>query len=222
MRYRRRIRYRSRRSLSHRRKRLRRIRYRRVPRRSKSGNLFMKITIADNFATVPGQNTIYPLQFTPANFQEWANLKDNFESSKFYKLRVRVLPVQNISDNANTDLVPPYCMLPWHMPVPLNASNDFNRFMSVDKAKIFRGTSVGKMTFNLNTIMSIKTDTGVASTTVSWRPRIEHCLTNAGDTAIYSGIIVFQGLGSITQQSHYTIVQDIYVRMINQRTILCS
>lgn len=165
----------------------------------------------------------YNLQFRPGDFAEWKALSPNFEAFRFTRLRVRVLPQQNISNNS-TSLIGDYCLLPWHEEIDSKAS--FQDYLSVDKAKLYRGTACGRMTFVPNVLQPSAYQTAgnnwVASTP-KFKARIETSSTEfTGDIWHYTGLMAMQALtdAPANSKAHYNVIMDAYCTFYNQKTVL--
>ncbi|AXH74139.1 MAG: putative capsid protein [Circoviridae sp.] len=160
------------------------------------------------------------LDLRPVDFNEFSKLASNFEAFRFSRCRVRVLPQQNVSNNS-TSLMPAYCLVPWHRPLPADSS--FNDFMSIDRAKIYRGNQVGRMSFVPSTIVSVGTSAGGTLTMeTKWKPRMEIINEGTAYTVIfYTGAIGFQGIPDAPEGSkaHYNIVIDMWGSFYNQKTL---
>ncbi|WBG01403.1 coat protein [army ant associated cyclovirus 3 P1A-reste_4] len=196
-----------------RRRRVFRPRYRRGVA---SGTFRVKLTHVSTFTAKNDAVTHTWMSFEPKDFDEFSNLAPNFEAYKFTKCRVRVIPMQNVSNNS-TSQVPMYCILPWHTLAP--QSNTFEKFMSVDKAKIFKQTQTGSMVFNVNTLSAVAYADGQASLKTEWMPRIE-IDANAYMVRHFAGLIAFQGDPSMADRStKFTIVQDVWCTFYNQKTL---
>ncbi|ARO38305.1 capsid [Circovirus sp.] len=160
------------------------------------------------------------LDIRPIDFDEFGNLAPNFEAYRFTRCRVRILPQQNVSNNS-TSLVPSYCLFPWHRPMP--EATTFNAYLSIDRAKIFRATGVGKMTFVPSVLNSLATADGKGYTLeTKFKPRIE--LVNndsAYNVVFYTGGLGFQGIpdGEKGAKAHYNIVIDMWCTFYNQKTL---
>lgn len=187
--------------------------------RSGKGNFRFKFTKVISITQDLAQTQIHDLSFEPSDFAEFFNLAANFEAYKFTRLRVRVLPQQSISNNS-TSLVGDYCLIPWHRGVPSNFK--FDDFVSVDKAKIFRGTRCGSMSFVPSTLNDVQYDaTKTVQSNVVYRPRIEITTANSLEITHYTGLMGMQALTDAPQgaKAHYNIVYDVWCTLINQQTL---
>lgn len=205
-----------------RKRRIFRRRYKRVSRRFNSGSMWCKFTKVATVEVPNDTTSVWEGSFVPDDFPEYTQLAPNFEAIQFYKQRIRVMPLQNVSNNSTSQL-PAYTMLPWHKPGPLQ--KNFNTYLSVDKAKMFKQTQSGRQTYVcavLQTSLS-KVDSGGNETasnfvTLKWRPRIERgWAAQSKFPRIYTGIIAFQGEQTMTgRKSAFNIVMDVWVKCINQ------
>lgn len=198
-------------------RRRRRIFRRKRSRRVASGNLWVKLTKVTTIAVPTTQTSVWSAQVKPTDFPEFVNLAPNFEAFKFTKMRLRVMPMQNVSNNSSS-LVPGYCILPWHQENP--ETKHFNDYMSIDKAKYYRQTQAGHMTFVINTLTAVRHAGVTALVQTKWKPRIE---LNSEAYAIdfYSGLIAFQGNAEIKPESksYFNIITDVWCLLINQKTL---
>lgn len=199
--------------------RRRRRGYRRAPRTGR-GLFRVKLTRFVSITQNVAKTTQMGLDVRPVDFEEFGKLAQNFEAFKFTRCRVRVLPQQNVANNS-TSLLPAYCIFPWHRPLP--ADSTFNDFMSIDRAKIFRGTGCGKMMFVPSIIASVGTSAGGTLTMeTKWKPRLE--LVNDGTAytcVFYTGALGFQGIPDAPADSkaHYNIIIDMWCTFYNQKTL---
>ncbi|AGJ74755.1 capsid protein [Dragonfly associated cyclovirus 6] len=199
-----------------------RVRRRRVLRRPRAGrgNYRFKFTVLSSITQGLDKTGIYNVSFKPKDFNEFVNLAANFEAYRFTRQRVRVLPQQNVSNNSSS-LIGDYVIFPWHRPSPSNYT--FNDFLSVDKAKVFRGTGCGSMTFVPAVLVSTAA-TGVGGANyvkTTYKSRIEIITKDSIDVDHYTGVIGFQALSDAPEGSkaHYNVVTDVWCTMYNQKTI---
>nr|ATQ39403.1 capsid protein [Cyclovirus sp.] len=195
---------------------------RRRRRRPRSGNLFCKLTKVSSYTVDSSTNNIWDGSFKLSDFPEHVALEKNFESVKLYKVRVTVLPMQNVSNNT-TSVVTGYVMCPWHYPIDL--PKQFNDYLSSDKAKLYRQTQVGRQTYVPNIMLCNDISSASAPPqratvdTMMWRPTLR--TTHFGDSntvpRIYAGIIAFQGDPSVgATKSHFNVKMDVWVQYKNQ------
>ncbi len=180
--------------------------------------LYVKLTRTIQVAIGPNIEFNQPLHVTLNDFAEHINLAPNFERVKVLRQVVRVFPQQNVS-NTSTSRVGNYCMFPYHKPPPGTTIN-FPTALSIDKAKIFRCTQKGRMSY----VPAARLDADAAPTNQSirtdWRPEFE-IGTTATLPMLYTGMIVFENIGvALGTSAFYTIVQDLYVRYKNQRSFI--
>lgn len=201
-----------------RRRRLRKPVRRRVLHRRRQPVLWVKLTRTIQVTQAPNVELNVPLHCQLNDFSEHINLGANFERVKVYKQVIRVLPQQNVS-NTSTSRVGNYCILPYHKPVP-SPFVSLPTALSVDKAKIFRGTQKGRMSFVPATRLDADSSTGNQTIRTDWRPEFE-IGTTATLPILYTGMLVFENLGiALGPTSYYTIVMDLYVRYKNQRSFI--
>lgn len=195
--------------------------YRRRLRRKKTPTLYVKLTRTVQITVPSATEYNYALHVTLNDFAEHINLAASFERVKVLRQTVRVYPQQNVS-NTSTSRVGNYCLLPYHKPAPTTAIN-FPTALSIDKAKIYRGTAKGRMSFVPAARVDVDATGTPASQTVqtSWRPEFE---ISAGPTLpiLYTGMLVVENIGITVPPvvSYYTLVQDLYVRYKNQRSFI--
>ncbi|ADU77014.1 Cap protein [Cyclovirus NGchicken15/NGA/2009] len=210
--YRRRIR----RPLRKYRRRFRRIR---KGRYSKPGNLYAKFTRIHTIVVQNELNTTWDCSFQLGQFSEWTRIGSNFEMTKVNKVVVKVIPMQNVSNNS-TSSVPSYCIYPWHYGVPI--PKDFGTLLSVDKAKIRPQTVPLTMSFVPNTISPAQNTSSNEFTApvINWKPTVQWTTTAQDQPLIRCGALGFQGDPSATGRStRFNIVTNVYVEMRNQSII---
>ncbi|ARO38303.1 capsid [Circovirus sp.] len=183
------------------------------------GNFRFKFTRVVSITQNLALSQIHDLSFEPSDFEEFFNLAANFEAYKFTRLRVRVLPQQNVSNNSSS-LIGDYCLIPWHRGVPTKSK--FDDYVSVDKAKIFRGTKCGSMSFVPSTLNDVQYSTNkTIQSNVVYRPRIEITTADSMEITHYTGLMAMQALTDAPTDSkaHYNIVYDAWCTFINQTTL---
>lgn len=186
--------------------------------RSRQSVLYVKLTRTVQINVTPGLESNYPMHVTLDDFAEHINLAANFERVKALRQVVRVFPHQNVSNNS-TSRVGNYCLVPYHKPAPTPAIN-FPTALSVDKAKIFRDTQKGRMSFVPAARLSADATPTNLSIKTEWRPEFE---IGTGPTLphLYTGFLVVENLGAaVTTGTHYTVVQDLYVKYSVQRSFV--
>ncbi|BAS01236.1 capsid protein [Cyclovirus TsCyV-1_JP-NUBS-2014] len=198
-------------------RRRRRPTYRR--KKAGRGSFRFKFTRLISITQDLAKTSLHDLSFQPNDFAEFTNLAANFEAYRFTKLRIRVLPQQNVSNNSSS-LIGDYALLPWHRGVPTNFK--FDDFISVDKAKIYRGTTCSSMTFVPSTLdQTLYQDKVGNFCKVAYRPRIE--ITDAQSLGIqhYTGLMAMQALTDAPDnaKAHYNLIYDVWCTMINQQTL---
>lgn len=211
----------------YRRKPVRRVRRsRRVVRRRRrpSSNLFCKLTKISIYSTDNSKNEYLQLGFKPDDFPEYVSLAKNFQYVKFLKMRVTILPLQNVA-NSSTSIMTSYVMTPWHMDNAL--PTDFNAYLSLDRAKVYRGTQVGYQTYVPSTFLYSSSTANQASgpNVIDWRPTIRTVKAEASGSNfylpyIYGGVAAFQGSPDIINKSAaYNVKYDVYCKFISQTTM---
>ncbi|UME38931.1 putative capsid protein [Italian wall lizard associated cyclovirus 1] len=211
-----------------RRRRLRRRRrplIRRRVRKFGKGNLFCKFTQVKSYEIPVNTTSDVSISFVPTEFPEYVSLANNFEYIQFLKVRVRVLPMQSVS-NYSTSAVPAYAMLPWHRPQPPGSTITFNQFCSVDKAKIYRQTQVGRQTYIPNTLIYAVRDnqavTDAEAHQIIWKPKIERAIDSSKLPTIYAGLLAFQTYtqAPVGATTKFNVVLDAYVKCGNQNILI--
>lgn len=164
---------------------------------------------------------IWSSAFAPQDIPEFVELAPNFEKYRFRKCAIRVMPSQNVMNNT-TSRMSVYCMFPWKRPLP-STSNSFTSFLSMDKAKVFRDTQVGRGIYNVNALQGLKYDgSGSAlSEKVTWAPLIEIKNGQAATLNHYAACVAWKEVADAPQDAtaYYDIVIDYYVDLINQDII---
>lgn len=186
---------------------------RKIPTRP--GDFRCKLTKIQTFGVNYKEPTVWSCSVKPTDFDEWSNISANFEAYRFSKMRVRVYPLQSVSSTGNP--VPMYCMFPWHQNIP--PAKGYSAYLSIDKAKQFRGTQIGHQIYNMNIKLPNSTTAGNMNTAL-FNQRIEISST-AGKETHYSGCIGFQGFEAAGEKDmvYYNIVQDVYCMFYTQKSI---
>lgn len=191
------------------------------------GNIRFKFTKVITVRIARDNQTVYPMSVSPNEFPEFLNLAPNFEAYKLSKLRVRIRPKFNIGAMNATTMFPGYVMLPWHSESPNSASNDITTYMSVDKAKYYRGYQSGQQTYNLASLTAATyagTDNPVVNTSLRWSPRLEITRdTNSTKVIHYGGLVVWEGMLNKDETPilfEVDIIQDVWGIFYNQKTLL--
>ncbi|AXL65890.1 putative capsid protein [Fly associated circular virus 1] len=219
MRYRRPVAFRRRRRAVYRRRpvfkrlafRRRKSQWRRTP------SLYCKLTRTIQYSHVSSATAIQSMQVRPNDFAEYQNQAANWERVKIYRLRVRVFPQQNVANNT-TSRCPNYAFVPYHRPVDTLTAT-FPTCLSIDRAKVYRGTQFGQMNFVPLARMGVQTaGTGAVVKLIheDWKPTLQ-IGTDATDVNLYTGFIAYEGIDGLTGSTYYTVVQDLYVKFIQQR-----
>lgn len=164
---------------------------------------------------------IWSSQFSPQDIPEFVELAPNFESYRFRKVAVRVVPSQNVMNNT-TSRMSIYCMFPWKRPIPAS-SNSFTSFLSVDRAKVFRDTQLGRGIYNVCALQGLKYDgpSPGLSEKVAWSPRIEIKNGQAATLNHYAACVAWKEVADAPADAtaYYDIVIDYYCDMYNQDII---
>lgn len=192
-----------------------RRRYRRTRRPTPA--ITLKLTRTVQVTVPPATEYNYSFAVSLNDFAEHINMAPNFERVKVLRQDIRVFPQQNVS-NTSTSRVGSYCLLPYHRPAPTSAIN-FPTALSIDKAKIFRSTAKGRMSFVPATrIVTDSTGGTNQASRTDWRPEFE--ITTAQSLNIlYTGMMVVENLNvALGTSQYYTIVMDMWVRYKNQRS----
>lgn len=207
----------------------RRFRRRRIVRRRNfrfrrqrpgRGAFRVKLTKVVSLSHAMPTTEIWSTSVRAKDFPEFLNLAPNFESYRFKKMRVRVIPQQSVANNS-TSRVGLYCMFPWHQPQP-SPDNNFNSFLSVDRCKIYNSVERGHQNYNMNVLQHMSfDDNNKPSERVLWAPRIEIRSDAAYETRHFSGCIAFNGVASAGEdwKTFYDIVTDVWCDFYNQDTI---
>lgn len=181
--------------------------------------MYCKLTRTVQAVVPPNTEYNLALHVTLNDFAEHINLAPNFERVKVLRQTVRVFPQQNVS-NTSTSRVGNYCLLPYHKPTPVTPIN-FPTALSIDKAKIYRCTKVGRMSF----VPATRLDADAAPTNqtirTDWRPEFE-IGTTATLPILYTGMFCVENIGVAVggSNAYFTLVQDLYVRYKNQRSFI--
>lgn len=180
--------------------------------------LYCKLTRTVQLNAVPNAENNFALHVTLNDFAEHINLAANFERVKVLRQVVRVYPQQNVSNNS-TSRTGSYCLLPYHKPAPTTPVN-FPTALSIDKAKIFRNTQKGRMSFVPAARLVVDASPANQAIRTDWKPEFE-ISTGATLPNLYTGMLVVENLGALVLTgTFYTVVQDLYVRYRNQRSFV--
>ncbi|WBG01485.1 coat protein [army ant associated cyclovirus 8 P1A-reste_2] len=198
-------------------RRRRGFRRRRLFRRRKTpGVVYTKITVVHTIDVPRNSPYMSPGEFNVSDLLELEKYREIFERVQFTKVRVRVIPEFNISDT-HEERSPLYCIFPWHSPAVL--SDTFNKYLTNDKAKVYRQTQKGTMTFIPNTIVYSMAAGGNTASTIRWKPVIER-LDGSGKTTIFTGCVAFQGHADMSEAkpASFNLIWDFYVKLSNLNT----
>ena len=207
-------------------RRVRRRRYHRRRYRRRTGNLLVKLSKVASYTVDQTKNNVWDASFRMSDFPEHESLARNFESLKLLKVRVTVIPLQNVANNS-TSVMHQYVMCPWHYPIAAPAT--FNAYLSSDKAKLFRGTQIGSQSYVpsmmlVNQLNSKQQPNVQVQDTIVWRPTIRTITTSEPaniSPLIWTGIIAWQGDPSTgAQKAHFNIKMDVWVKYNNQTNML--
>ncbi len=201
----------------YRRRRFKPVRRRVYRKRRPTPALYIKLTRTVQIAVAPNTEFNYSFQVSLNDFAEHINMAPNFERVKVLRQDIRVYPQQNVS-NTSTSRVGNYCLFPYHRPAPTTAIN-FPTALSIDKAKVFRGTQKGRQSYVPATrVVTDSTGGTNQASRTDWKPEFE--ITNAQSLNImYTGMMVVENLGVPLggATAYYTVVMDMWVRYKNQR-----
>ncbi|ADD62454.1 capsid protein [Cyclovirus PK5034] len=194
--------------------------YRRRHRRSAKGKLLAKFTKVTLLTVEHKSTSVWPVSFKCNDFKEFERLKTSFEYIKFYKVVATVYPLQNVSNNS-TSMCPCYAMAPWHTSIAM--PKDFEAYMSLDRAKMYRQTQVGRQVYVPST--QLVTDWKSNETSygqVQWRPELKCNLIGTQEHPnIQCGAVAFQGnLGATDTKSYFSIKLDVYCKLKGQNTMI--
>lgn len=184
-------------------------------RRIARGTVHFKFTKVSEVQVPNSVTSTWGGSFRPGDFEEYKQLAPCFEAFKFNRIRIRVIPFQNVSNNS-TSACPSYTMVPWHKGGSVQAK--FETYLSIDRAKVYRQTERGRMSFVPNVLVTAGGDDAkhTFETTV-WKPRISRVADIEELPRIYCGLIAFQGDPSFEgRTTTFNIITDVYVTAINQ------
>lgn len=192
---------------------------RRVARPLKSGCMVCKIRRIDTETHTLSKIGIHSLWRSPADFTEFNKLYLGFETYQVLRCNIRIVPCANVSGPEASSL-PLYVVAPWHQDVP--TKTEFNSYLTIDKARIYRGTQVS----NRNFVPCIKlsgADTSPATTYASlqWKPKIACTSVGASGIVHYTGLLVMQELSGAAAgaTSKFNIIQTWTVKFEGQNTM---
>nr|QHN64369.1 capsid protein [Cyclovirus sp.] len=193
-------------------------RYRRRFHRRRTPHLACKITRTLTIDVAANSDNIYAMNVTLDAFAEHRNLAPNFERVKVLRQNIRVFPQQNVANNS-TSRVGTYAIVPYHKPIPASPIS-FATAVSIDRAKIYRCTEKGRMSFVPAARLSADATPNNLSIRTDWRPEFE-IGTGATLPHLYTGFISVENLGAdVTIGPKFVIIQDLYVIYKNQRSFI--
>lgn len=162
--------------------------------------------------------SIYPCHVQLADFAENTNLASNFERVTISKVVCKIFPHQNVANNS-TSRLPNYCIFPYHRGIAnAGALLNFPTALSIDKAKVYRSTQIGRMSFV--PMARLRADPESTNFTVSkWRPTFD-IGRESMDQWLYCGYLAFEHVAELEGSSYFTMVQDVYVTYKNQRSFI--
>lgn len=205
------------------------VRRRRIQgrRRISRGQFRVKLTETQLVKADVAKNEVKELHVDLTNFDEFKRLGSNFEYCQPRLVVQTIIPQQNVS-NTSTSAVPPYVMFPYHKNIP-SSGVGFSDFLSMDKAKLYRGTQVGRMAYvpSIGLLNNIDQPVGGGDWTKHFRtdlfrPKLRCQDMNGGSIdlpRIYCGGAVFAGNASITGESYFFVKTDVYLTFYNQNTL---
>lgn len=172
------------------------------------------------------KNEVKELHVDLTNYDEFKRLGNNFEYCKPRLVVQTVYPQQNVS-NTSTSAVPPYVIFPYHKNIP-STGVGFSDFLSIDKAKLYRGTQVGRMAFvpSIGLLTNFSNNgseiTQKFFTTDLFRPKIRcQDMNNLSSDLprLYCGGVVFSGNANVSGKSYFMVKTDIYLTFYNQNIL---
>lgn len=172
---------------------------------------------------------MWAINVAAEDFREFENVATGYESYRFKKLRVTVMPLANVamnpgnwSDKANAITVAPaYALFPWHRDVPASGGAvSFSDALSIDKHRIFRGTQIGSQSYNLNTITTAKDNDGNRAVSINWSPRIA-VQGEYNKIRHYGGMLAIQGIEGVgaSNTMKFNVKMDLYCTFYGQNII---
>lgn len=194
------------------------FRGRRRRRGTKAGDLVVHARSVEELVAPGKKLFLHNFTYSVGQFPELGNIYANFEAYRFISVRLTVIPLQNVSNNSTSEC-PCYCTFPWHSATPNVVS--MGDALSVDKAKIYRGTSRSSRRYVPNTLEGVlQGDTGSVTAKTSWRPRIEVHQTNSQNVTHYGCCMAVDSLTEESSQPfRYTIIKECTVKFYNQKSI---
>ncbi|AEL87787.1 putative capsid protein [Bat associated cyclovirus 2] len=181
------------------------------------GDMLCKLSKISSISVDNQTNHVYYTSVKLSDFDEWSNMRAVFQRTKIIKMKVTVMPLQNVANNS-TSTVPAYCMIPWHQP-PFGPTTNFNGMISIDKHKLRRQTQGCTQSYVPSILQMAKYQGSTGNDcVVVWRPTLSNDF--AQETTIFGGAIGFQGDDSMEgRKTHFNIKIELYVKMVQQESI---
>ncbi|ADU77000.1 Cap protein [bat associated cyclovirus 5] len=188
--------------------------------RSRRGSMFCKLTKVATITVENNINSVWDGSFVPDDFKEFTSLSKNFEFVRFLKVRITVVPLQNVANNS-TSSVPAFAMTPWHYAMDL--PKNFQNYLSMDKSKMSRQTHVMSQTYvpNIGLLTSVLDHSGKVAEDVDaiqWRPYVRTVNQNGNSLPrVRCGVVAFQGQSDMAgRTTTFNIKTDVFVRFTGQ------
>ncbi|ADD62474.1 capsid protein [Human associated cyclovirus 7] len=212
----------------------RRRRYRRRYRRKRGTTKGFKVKLTETQLVQANvtKNELKELHIDLANFTEFNRLQDSFEYFVPRLVVHTIIPQQNVS-NTSTSAVPPYCMFPYHKNIP-STGVGWTDYLSVDKAKLYRGTQVGRMAFvpSIGMLNNVEINCVGSDCKLNkfyrqdiFRPKLRCPDSNAPEASqlprLFCGGVCFAGNSFLKEsdKSYFMIKTDVYLTLYNQNTL---
>lgn len=202
---------------------------RRVARRRRSVRRGFRVKLTET-QLVSGsvtKNELKELHVDLTNFSEFKRLGSNFEYCVPRVVVQTIYPQQNVS-NTSTSAVPPYVIFPYHKNIPTSGVG-FSDYLSIDKAKLYRGTAVGRMSFvpSIGLLNNFEINGPVTNKyfrTDMFRPKLRCQEVDIGSSRLprlYCGGVCFSGNAELTEgsKSYFMIKTDVYLTFYNQNVL---
>lgn len=192
-------------------------------RKSRSGDMVLKCVRVENIEHTTNQNQFLPLHVDPQSFGEFRVLNPYFEAYRIMKYTITVIPTANISNNSTSESMM-YALVPWKKEIADSAvSYTFNDWLSVDRAKAYRGTTKARRSFVPGVRFAGRQNDPTKLNSfgpVTWRPRIE---IDEETTRIkhYTGIIAFHKKddANATGKHVYQLIHQVTMKLYNQNSL---
>lgn len=192
-------------------------------RKSRTGDMVLKCVRVQNVEHTVNANQHLDLHVDPQTYPEFRELNPYFEAYRILKYTITVIPTANVSNNSTSESMM-YALIPWKKEITTGSvSYGFDEWLSVDRAKAYRGTTKARRSFVPGVrFAGRQTDPAKLNSfgPVTWRPRIE---IDGETTRIkhYTGVIAFHKKddANATGKHTYQLIHQVTIKLYNQNSL---